>query len=365
MRGMNPSVALDLPNAPFRRRTFRVLAIGLLWGLIINPVFESLHFYEVMARTLCITLGAWSAFELAARLPRRLPRWIARWAWQTLALAAAIPPSAVLVYLVVSAQDPLPLWRTQERMVGMSIMIVTGLLFGPWIGITALMRQVRGETERLALRLQLQQSEHQRQLLDARLSLLNAQVNPHFLFNTLANVRELVESGAPQAADVLNSLIAYLRASVPRLQEPTTRLEEEIELARAYLEVMQMRIPDRLSYRITLPAAAADVRCLPMCVLTLVENAVRHGIDPSETGGEVEVRVRLDQLRCHIEVIDTGLGYAPHRDEGSGGSLGTGLESLRQRLALAYPEQAALRIEALLPRGTQAEIEFPAQMELK
>src|SRR4030095_14898915 len=113
----------------------------------------------------------------------------------------------------------------------------------------------------------------------ARLRLLQAQVAPHFLFNTLANVQALVDAGSPHASRVLKSLIAYLRAAVPRLTERTTTLVEKHELVRAYLELMHMRMPDRLEYTLQIDEDAKTVRGPPMTLLTLVENAVRHRID--------------------------------------------------------------------------------------
>ena len=123
-----------------------------------------------------------------------------------------------------------------------------------------------------------------REALDTRLKLLQAQIEPHFLFNTLANVQALVESGSPQAAPVLKSLIAYLRAAMPRLHAEAATLANEIALVRSYLELMQMRMPDRLTFSIDVPADIAAREFLPMSVLTLVENAIRHGIDPGENG---------------------------------------------------------------------------------
>jgi len=184
---------------------------------------------------------------------------------------------------------------------------------------------------------------------------MQAQVEPHFLFNTLANVRELVDSGSPQASAVLGSLIAYLRAAVPRLQEPATTLGQELELVRAYLELMHMRMPDRLQFEIHADEEALALRCPPMTLLTLVENAVRHGIDPSEEGGRIEVRVRLRDGRCRAQVIDTGMGF---RRAGTG--LGTGLSTLRERLQLTFGSDAQLRLVTLDPRGVRAEVEFPA-----
>ena len=125
--------------------------------------------------------------------------------------------------------------------------------------------------------------------------LLQAQVAPHFLFNTLANVQALVDAGSPQAAAVLRSLIAYLRAAVPRLHEAAATIERELQLVRPYLELMQMRMPDRLQYRDERrPVGRCAVRCPADDVLTLVENAVRHGIDPSEEGGRIDIGARRE-----------------------------------------------------------------------
>ena len=356
--------AMPAPTAPaepsnrLRTRLFRVLLIGMLWGLLISITFEAVALYEVMARTLVVSLSAFAVFELLARWPRRLPAWLARWALQVAGVAAAIPISTLAVYLVVSQHDPLPLWQTPPRLFGMATISVTGLLVGPWIAVTALMREIRGEAERLALNLELQRSEHQRANLNARLQQLSLQIKPHFLFNTLANIRELVESGSPQAPAVLNSLIAYLRGAVPRLDRAESTIEEELSLVRAYLEVMQMRIPDRLEFSIQVEQACQTLPCPPMALLTLVENAVRHGIDPSEAGGRIDVMVQLDGGRVAIDVVDTGLGINP----ADAAPSGTGLTNLRQRLELAFGAAAELKLQPGVPQGTRAQLRWPMQV---
>jgi LytS/YehU family sensor histidine kinase len=154
---------------------------------------------------------------------------------------------------------------------------------------------------------------------------------------------------------VLNSLIAYLRAAVPRINDPATTLGQEIDLVRAYLELMQMRMPDRLQFSLHADAAAHDLRCPPMTLLALVENAVRHGIDPSEEGGRIDVRVRVHDGRCHAHVSDTGVGL---NARGNGG-LGTGLSTLRERLQLTFGSEAQLALVSLAPHGTRAELDIP------
>jgi LytS/YehU family sensor histidine kinase len=155
---------------------------------------------------------------------------------------------------------------------------------------------------------------------------------------------------------VLDSLIAYLRAAVPRLDETDTTLGQELQLVRAYLDLMHMRMPDRLQSTILADEGAADLRCPPMAVLTLVENAVRHGIDPSEEGGRIEVSVSVREGRCIVRVTDTGVGL-----QRPGGGLGTGLTTLRERMQLAFGGDAQLRLSGLVPHGVCAELEFPAR----
>jgi sensor histidine kinase YesM len=231
-----------------------------------------------------------------------------------------------------------------------------GILFAPWIAVSALVKQRDTFAREQETAFALERSELERKSLDARFRLLQAQVEPHFLFNTLANVQALVEVGAPQAAKVLKSLIAYLRAAVPRLHETVTTLDQELELVRAYLELMQMRMPDRLMFEMRVDATLLKLQCPPMTLLTLVENAVRHGIDPSETGGIIVIEIRLESSRCLASVTDTGVGLKV-----TGRGLGTGLASLRERLQLAFGAEAQLLLSEVVPHGVRAEVSFPAR----
>ncbi|TMQ05948.1 MAG: sensor histidine kinase [Deltaproteobacteria bacterium] len=295
-------------------------------------------------------------FGLFERWPARLPRWLARWALQVVGVAVAVPLAVFLAYVVTSLGDP-PFWHDKERMAGYANMASFSLILAPWIAVSARVQQINGAARSQALAFELERSELERKALDARLRLLQAQVEPHFLFNTLANVRELVDSGSPQASTVLGSLIAYLRAAVPRLHEPATTLGQELELVRAYLEVMHMRMPDRMAYALHVDEATLTLHCPPMTLLTLVENAVRHGIDPSEDGGRIEIRVVERDGRCRAQVVDTGVGLRRHGRSG----LGTGLSTLRERLQLTFGESVQLRLDALAPHGVSAELEFPAR----
>jgi len=155
---------------------------------------------------------------------------------------------------------------------------------------------------------------------------------------------------------VLSNLIAYLRAAVPRMHSQTTTLENEADLARSYLELMQMRMPDRLQYAIHLDPAAVRLQCPPMTLLTLVENSVRHGIDPSEAGGRIDADIWIRDDRCVIRVKDTGVGL-----KNVSRGLGTGLSTLRERLKLAFGGDTQLTLTEIAPHGACAELIIPVR----
>ncbi|WP_430456814.1 sensor histidine kinase [Rheinheimera sp.] len=298
------------------------------------------------------------AFGIFERWPKKLPSWMARWVLQVLAVAVVAPFAAVLIISVTNLAHP-EVWSTDpKKMFGFAILLFIGLVVSPWIAMSALYRHISGQAQRQALSFELERSKLARDALDSRLRLLQAQVEPHFLFNTLANVRELVDSGSSQASEVLGSLITYLRAAVPNLHNSATTLGQELELVRAYLELMHMRMPDRLQFAIHAEPEALAVQCPPMTLLTLVENAIRHGIDPSEEGGRIDVSVRLQDGRCLTEVKDTGVGLS---DKQASQGLGTGLANLRERLQLVFAGQAQLSLTALEPHGFCVNINIPAQ----
>jgi LytS/YehU family sensor histidine kinase len=217
-------------------------------------------------------------------------------------------------------------------------------------------RDARAHAQTLAFERERRNLE--RQAIEARTQLLRSQIQPHFLFNTLANVQALVEAGSPHAPRVLASLIAYLKAAVPQLDETVSTLGREVELVRAYLELMRMRMPDRLRFAHDVDASVLACRCPPTTLLTLVENAVRHGIDPAEDGGHIDIAIRRDGSDVLIRVEDSGVGPGA-TDAGVG--TGSGLRALRERLTLAFGEVAALRLFERQPHGFRAEVQFPAE----
>lgn len=335
------------------RRLALALALATVAAVALDPIFI-IPFPVLLGRTMFVGMLALLAFSAAGQWPRRLPRWWARWFFQVVVVAAAVPVATLVVYLVAVGGDLASLVQSEARMLGFMWIAGSGLVVGPLLAMGALYRQRDAEARNQALSFELERSELERQALDARLRLLQAQVEPHFLFNTLANVRALVETGSPQAAPVLRSLIAYLRAAMPRLQGESTTLGDELALVQAYLELMHLRMPDRLSYTVEVSPALSGLRFPPMALLTLVENAVRHGVDPSEDGGRIEVAGETKDGRIRLWVSDTGVGL--QHDMGAG----TGLRNLRERLTLFYGLSATLELTENQPHGLRAEVSFPA-----
>ena len=341
------------PMLGWRRLGFMLCGATFV-GLLLSPGWWQ-GFASVLTRAILIGLLALLAFGLFERWPARLPGWLARWVLQVVGVAVAIPLGAAAIYVGATPSGAPPFWEVADRRVGFLYLTVVGVMLAPWMALGALVRQKEALARHQALAFELERSDLERRALDARLRLLQAQVAPHFLFNALANVQALVDAGSPQARTVLRSLTAYLRAAVPRLHEPVTTFDDELRLVQAYLELMHLRMPDRLEFALVIDDAARALRCPPVTLLTLVENAVRHGIDPSEQGGRIDLHVERRGDRCWVQVRDTGVGLGA-TDDGQG----TGLASLRERLQLIFGPSAVLRVHDQEPRGVCAELELPA-----
>ncbi len=338
------------------RRFAVALTISIAAGLLLVRGWHS-PATSLFFRTITVGLTATLVFALFEAWPRRLPDWLQRWVLQVAAVGVAMPVTTLLLWGLSTAPGAPPFWKDRDRMDGWMMVTFLSILLAPWTALAAIVRQKEALARHQKLAFALERSELERQALDARLRLLQAQVAPHFLFNTLANVQALVDTRSPYASTVLRSLVAYLRAAVPVLDEPAATVERELQLVRPYLELMQMRIPDRLQYAINIDPSALEVRCPPTTLLTLVENAVRHGIDPSEEGGRIDIDIQRRGGRCLIRVTDTGAGLH-HSARG----LGTGLTTLRERLKLIFGDDAQLRLTTAERSGARAEVEMPARI---
>jgi sensor histidine kinase YesM len=214
-------------------------------------------------------------------------------------------------------------------------------------------QQAKAEAEFQRERARVEAAE--KQIRVAQLQVLEAQIEPHFLYNTLANVISLIDAEPATAKHMIERLIDYLRRAAVITGGADATLGCQVELLRAYLDLIVLRMGSRLSYRIDVPPELAALPLPPMLLQPIVENAIKHGIEPKIAGGEVSVTARRQGDRLLLAVTDDGLGVRATR---AAGSTGLGLANLRERLATLHGTHATLAIEDRQP-GTRVTIDLP------
>jgi LytS/YehU family sensor histidine kinase len=190
-------------------------------------------------------------------------------------------------------------------------------------------------------------------MAEARLQVMQAQVEPHFLFNTLANVRRLHEKDPEAGRRMLENLMRYLEVALPRMRDDVSTLGRDAELIDAFLRIHQIRMGPRLGFSVEVPKDLRPRPVPPMMLLTLTENAIKHGLNPSLEGGRIRVMARTDDERLILSVADTGVGF------GSGSGAGTGLANIRARLAAQFGDRAVLTLHNNELGGVTATIALP------
>lgn len=216
-----------------------------------------------------------------------------------------------------------------------------------FVGLSLVTAEVR-RREQLA-------ADARRQLLEARLQTLTAQIEPHFLMNTLANLRYLIKTDTLAAAEMLDHIADFLQGALERSRSPRSMLGQEVALVASYLAIMRIRLGDRLRFSTDLPDDLHNAPFPPLLLQTLVENAVRHGIDPKDGGGTVRISARRDGDRIAVSVLDDGVGIAPNS------TPGVGLRNTRDCLATFYGGRATFALAEASPTGTIATISIPAE----
>ncbi len=327
-----------------------VVAVAAVAAVAFLPITHN-SYIELLGEFLFVGVVLLFAFRWSgAWRQQAVPRWLA----QVIAVGVAALLAPLVVQLLTAGGDFSYFIASKSHVRGYVLVTVGGAIIGLALALGALFRERDAQARSQALELALMRETLERRTADARLHLLTAQIQPHFLLNTLANVQELVESGSPRAVPLFRSLIAYLRAAVPHLQRPEASLGDEEKLVRAYLELMQMRMPDRLSYALRIDPALQPLRFPPLALLTLVENAIRHGIDAGSEAGSVEVGARREPGGAvALWVADTGVGMAETAAEGNG------LANLRERLRAFFGEAARIELTEQAPHGLRADIFLP------
>ena len=193
----------------------------------------------------------------------------------------------------------------------------------------------------------------ERTAAEATLRALQAQIEPHFLFNTLANVTSLIHSQPDDAKRMLEDFIAYLRATLASTREERTTLGGEFEMMKSFLSILQIRMGDRLQIRLNLPNELANATMPPMLLQPLIENAIRHGLEPKLEGGCIDLTAECSDESLRISVIDTGLGF------GTKPSNGIGLKNVRERIEKLFGSKGGVSIEENRPNGTRVVVTIP------
>ena len=297
-----------------------------IYGLIMTVDALLMRGREVSA------LFRWTLFTAASLVGAYIGYWIA-----TFVLGWSQPRAELLT------------WRGVLSVftVAMVITLVLLALFIP--------RERAARAEARAARDAARVSAAERETTLARMQLLEAQVEPHFLYNTLAHVMSLVDAEPALAKRMLHRLIDLLRATAAAGGQATT-VESQTTLLRAYLDLIGMRMGARLAWTVEVEPGLGGAPIAPMLLQPVVENAIKHGLEPRIEGGRVDVRVRRRGERMVLTVADTGLGVAPTRDPRS---TGLGLPNLRARLAALHGSDASFAIADNVPQGTVVTIELP------
>ncbi len=321
-----------------------IAAAASLLPFVRNP------FLEVLGETLFVGMVLLFSFMAAGAVKQTLlPRWVAQMVAVT--LGAMLGP--LIVQLLGTGGSFSAFVGSRPLVHGYFMVFFSAATAGSLMALGSLYRERDAQARAEALQFALERETLERQAIDARLHLLTAQIEPHFLLNTLANVQTLVETGSPQAVPVFRSLIAYLRGAMQQLQQESATLADEERLVRSYLEIMAMRMPDRLTYSVDIAPELKALRFPPMALLTLVENAVRHGIDPGCDGGAIHVTAQpVGEYGICISVSDTGVGMAETA------SVGNGLSNLQERMQAMYGKDAVMELSEQAPQGLRVDLKF-------
>lgn len=230
--------------------------------------------------------------------------------------------------------------------------------------------QLQAQEEAVQASAHAEAEQLKRQLVEARMATIQAQVEPHFLFNTLASIDHLIQVDPVKASQMQKNLIALLRAAMPHLRESPHQslgsLGQELNMVRPYLEIQKIRMEERLDSQIDVPQGLLSAELPPMMLQTLVENAIKHGIEPQPEGGSLKVHAEVRDGQLEIVVSDTGVGLnapgtqAPNMAAPSANvHSGTGLQNIRERLQLHYGLQAQLELRPNTPQGALARLRLP------
>ena len=272
--------------------------------------------------------------------------------WQTLRVAVALIVGGLCgSYLgtIISGLGPSIIFEKTP----LFQLLTIGVIFGSIITYFFSSREQIAQSQTLIQEEQIKRLTSEKKLAEANLNLLQAQIEPHFLFNTLSNVLSLLDTDPKKGKSMLIDFIQYLRASLSKIRKEKATLGQEMEMIQAYLNIFKVRMGDRLHYKIDLPKNLKAISFPPMLIQPLVENAIKHGLEPKVDGGDILISGEEKNGILRIEVVDTGGGFK------EGKNFGMGLSNIRERLQSIYGNSGRLILEENQPNGLKATIEVP------
>jgi sensor histidine kinase YesM len=275
--------------------------------------------------------------------------------WRLIAAVAVGSAIALVLIILVKQYDLVHVTTRWRSFMGN---FFSSFFLGLMVSLFFLLREREARTRAAMLRTEAERNLLARQAVEAELKLMQAQIEPHFLFNTLASVQFLTETDPPRAGKLLGHLIEYLRAALPDLRAKLTSIGREVDLAKAYLEILAIRMGPRLAFDVDIPADLRAHPFPPNMLISLVENAIKHGLEPAADGGRLSIAARRSGESVEVSVTDSGRGLAASSGGGTNGD-GVGLTNLRERLAALYGVRGRFAIEEQSPRGVRATIAIP------
>ena len=272
--------------------------------------------------------------------------------WQTFRVAVALITGGLCgSYLgaIVSGLGPSILFEKAT----LFQLLTIGVIFGSIITYFFTSRAQIADSEARIQEEKIKRLTSEKIAAEANLKLLQAQIEPHFLFNTLSNVLSLLDTDSAKGKSMLMDFIQYLRVSLSKIRDQKTTLGQEMEMIQAYLNIFKVRMGARLDYKIDLPEKLKANSFPPMLVQPLVENAIKHGLEPKIDGGEILISAEIKDGMLRLEVVDSGDGFI------DGNNSGMGLSNIRERLQSLYGNNGRLILEENQPNGLKATIEVP------
>lgn len=346
-------------EAVLTRYNFKNFASKPILILAIVSVLAYFVFSQEWIFTAANFTLAYCGASLALTLLKRWRGADVKWGWIALAIFTGATAGAAIgtgLWLILHP-GAMVSWRNALSETWLAA--PWGLVFASVDVVTDYINSQRTQARRAKQQLIRQQQEASKQAAEAQLRLLQAQIEPHFLLNTLANVRSLVKRDSVKAIETIDHLSDYLHVALPRMRQNNSTLAREALLSESYLAIMKIRMGGRLDFQFAIPTELENVHFPPMLLQTLVENCIKHGLEPCSEGGRVDVTAiasnenNVELIR--VTVADTGIGFGKADTSGTG----IGLVNIKERLASLFPAGANLVVSPNSPRGVVATITIP------